>query len=421
MDLAVSLIRTDGGTQPRATLDQNVTQDYAQAMLEGIEFPPVTVFYDGTNYWLADGFHRYHATCQICHESIVAEIRQGTRRDAVLYSVAANSTHGLRRTNADKRRAVETLLCDEEWARWSDREVARRCGVDHVFVGRIRSSLVTITSEERTYTTKHGTVATMSTANIGQQQNTLPTPTINEILTRNEAYRPSFEQWQKGNLELGLDEWSDPLPSCPTTTLTFQHSTHLPILDRPPVIQATMPPPSVLDDGSETKEKRDTHFMQIMSSSETPEWYTPRHIIERVITFFGEIDLDPCSNSHEDPNVPARTLYAKEDDGLAQQWHGRVYMNPPYGSEIGKWTAKLVESYQREDIEEAIALVPGRIDTAWFQPLYEHLICNIRGRLQFGEALTGAPFPSVIVYLGERVADFIEAFAAFGPIVRRIA
>jgi hypothetical protein len=87
--------------------------------------------------------------------------------EAVLFSVGANAAHGLRRTNEDKRRAVTVLLTDGEWREWADREIARRCGVDHRFVAHVKSSLGTVPSDERTYTTKHGTVATMQTANIG--------------------------------------------------------------------------------------------------------------------------------------------------------------------------------------------------------------------------------------------------------------
>lgn len=163
------------------------------------------------------------------------------------------------------------------------------------------------------------------------------------------------------------------------------------------------------------------HFMPLMSSSETPEWYTPLSIIERVQSFFGEIDLDPCSNSHEAPNVPARTLYTKEDDGLAQSWHGRTYMNPPYGSEISKWVKKLLDEYKCGNVQEALTLVPGRIDTSWFQPLYAHLICALKGRVQFiGASTNSAPFPSVIVYLGPRQRDFIEAFEDMGPIITKV-
>jgi ParB-like chromosome segregation protein Spo0J len=116
MQLQLTQIKTDGGTQSRAGLDQFVIDDYAQLMKEGAAFPLVVVFYDGTYYWLADGFHRTSAAEQAGLETIEAEVKQGTRRDAVLYSVGANATHGLRRSNADKRRAVETLLTDTEWS-----------------------------------------------------------------------------------------------------------------------------------------------------------------------------------------------------------------------------------------------------------------------------------------------------------------
>lgn len=84
----------------------------------------------------------------------------------------------MRRTNADKRRAVLRLLDDAEWAVWSDREIARRCGVAHPFVAKLRpaKSLETVTSEPpaRTYTTKHGTVAQMNVTRIGANPKPAP-------------------------------------------------------------------------------------------------------------------------------------------------------------------------------------------------------------------------------------------------------
>src|SRR3546814_19116660 len=100
-------------------------------------FPPVTIFYDGANHWLADGFHRYHATHKAELSDIHADIRSGTRRDAVLFSVGANFSHGLRRSNEDKRASVKTLIEDAEWSQWSDRQIAAACGVSHPFVAAI--------------------------------------------------------------------------------------------------------------------------------------------------------------------------------------------------------------------------------------------------------------------------------------------
>lgn len=170
MKLRTNQIRTDGGTQPRAGLNHETINEYADAMRHGDQFPPITVFHDGTDYWLADGFHRYSAHIKAfgTHSHIKADIHQGTQRDAILYAVGANANHGLRRTPTDKKRATLRLLQDDEWRNWSDREIARRCRVSPTFVGKIRATLtVHVDSERRTYTTKHGTTATMQTANIG--------------------------------------------------------------------------------------------------------------------------------------------------------------------------------------------------------------------------------------------------------------
>jgi hypothetical protein len=145
-DIALREIRIDGGSQSREKLNQEVIGDYAQLIRAGVSFPAVVLFYDGEHYWLADGFHRYAATAiaVTMDGKIHCEIRQGTRRDAVLFSVGANAIHGLRRTQADKRRAVQTLLNDEEWTTWSDRAIAERCGVSHPLVGEMRKRLGSI-------------------------------------------------------------------------------------------------------------------------------------------------------------------------------------------------------------------------------------------------------------------------------------
>lgn len=171
--IQIASIRTDGGCQPRAEKLLDVIDDYAAAMVQGSEFPPITVFYDGADYWLADGYHRRDAAIGAGKTEILADVRQGTRRDAILFSVGANAAHGLRRTNEDKRRSVMTLLADPEWAAWSDREIARRCVVSYELVRQHRPKpSVTVNSDSetaapRTYVTRHGTVSTMNTARIG--------------------------------------------------------------------------------------------------------------------------------------------------------------------------------------------------------------------------------------------------------------
>lgn len=169
----LAAIRIDGGTQARVEINTDTVSEYAEAIRSGAELPPVVVFHDGAEHWLADGFHRFHAHKSAEKVSISAEVRDGTKRDAVLFSLGANGTHGMRRTNADKRKAVETMLADADWSQWSDNQIAKTCGVSHPFVGAIRSSLETVTSEkpaERTYTTKHGTTAVMKTDGIGKTE-----------------------------------------------------------------------------------------------------------------------------------------------------------------------------------------------------------------------------------------------------------
>jgi hypothetical protein len=131
----------DGGAQMRVEMRIETVNDYANDMLNGVVFPPVIVFHDGNDFWLGDGFHRVEASRKIGRETIVAEIRKGSARDAILHGVGSNASHGLRRTQADKRRAVERLLKDPEWARWSDRKVAEVAKVDHKTVGTIRREM----------------------------------------------------------------------------------------------------------------------------------------------------------------------------------------------------------------------------------------------------------------------------------------
>lgn len=181
------------------------------------------------------------------------------------------------------------------------------------------------------------------------------------------------------------------------------------------VDDALDPPPDPIEIPLPTVSTMAVHF-----TSNTPEWYTPRHVIERVLHLFGEIDLDPCSNAKgESANVPAYYHYTAADDGLAQPWHGRVYMNPPYGDEISAWTSRLLQAYADQEIDEAIALLPARTDTVWFRPLMAHRCCFVHGRLKFSESKDSAPFPSVIVYLGPDRENFVEYFGDIGTIMQK--
>jgi len=151
-------------------------------------------------------------------------------------------------------------------------------------------------------------------------------------------------------------------------------------------------------------------------SSKSPEWYTPPEIIERVVKLFGSIDLDPCSEMSENPNVPAKKHFTMKDNGLERTWNGKVYMNPPYGRVIGKWIEKLCSEYENGNVKEAIALVPARTDTDWFDKFKDFAVCFISGRLSFNELEGSAPFPSCAVYFGSNINSFNNAFGNMGTV-----
>ena len=135
----ISDIVIDTSLQTRSGRNQSVVQEYAAAMSTGDEFPPVVLFDDGRQKYLADGFHRMAAALSIGRDRIDATVHQGSKQDALLFSLKANSKHGLQRTNDDKRHSVRLLLDDFEYADKSDREIAELCAVSHTFVSKIRS------------------------------------------------------------------------------------------------------------------------------------------------------------------------------------------------------------------------------------------------------------------------------------------
>jgi ParB-like chromosome segregation protein Spo0J len=139
--VALADIRIDGGTQARESINQRVVSEYAEVLRNGGSLPSIIIYFDGSSHWLADGFHRYFAHQHLGLERVEAEVRQGTQRDAVLHAAGANDKHGLRRSPADKRRAVKMLLADPEWAAWSNAEIARRCAVDDKTVASVRQEL----------------------------------------------------------------------------------------------------------------------------------------------------------------------------------------------------------------------------------------------------------------------------------------
>lgn len=128
-------IDTNSGTESRS-LHEDVVDEYADAWKAGAQFPPVDLFWDGSRFHIGDGSHRIAGARKAGRKQIPALVYEGTRRDALLHSLAANQEHGLRRSPADKRYAVAKALA--ELKDFSDREIAKLIGVSHPFVGSCR-------------------------------------------------------------------------------------------------------------------------------------------------------------------------------------------------------------------------------------------------------------------------------------------
>jgi hypothetical protein len=170
----LSLINLDESVQSRTGFDQETIDEYIEAWNKGDKFPPVELYFDGTTYWVGDGFHRIRSRLEanIRGNKIEAIVHSGDRRDAILHSVGANSKHGLRRTNEDKRHAVEILLRDEEWMQWSNREIARQADVSEFLVRSTRKAIRDLNADELTerLVERNGKVFSQKIGNIGKAQ-----------------------------------------------------------------------------------------------------------------------------------------------------------------------------------------------------------------------------------------------------------
>ncbi len=127
-------------------------------------------------------------------------------------------------------------------------------------------------------------------------------------------------------------------------------------------------------------------------SSQTPEWETPQFLFDQLDAVY-HFTLDPCATEQ---NAKCARFYTREQDGLVQPWTGTVFLNPPYGRELGKWIQKAYEASLAG--ATVVCLVPARTDTRWFHELcLQGRITFLRGRLKFGNAQNSAPFPSMLV------------------------
>lgn len=161
----------------------------------------------------------------------------------------------------------------------------------------------------------------------------------------------------------------------------------------------------------------------------TSEWYTPAEYIEAARAAMGGIDLDPASCAQANRTVRAAAYFDREADGLRQQWHGRIWLNPPYSDYAGQaaqWAAKLLAEHQSDRVQQAVLLV--NLSTAYQSAMQEvaraGLVCMVNRRIRFvsagGDDDRRPTQANVLFYLGERRQAFAEHFERFGAVLAAV-
>jgi len=172
-------IRIDGDTQARAKLNENVVAEYAAHMRDGDTFPPLIVFFDGTDYWLADGFHRYFAYKQHGTLDVEVEIKEGTKDDALLYASGAAARRGLPLTHQDLKCIIKRMSEHPERSQWTNTMIGKHVGCSSMTVGRIKRELEkesAPTSTTKKYKDKDGKEKTVNTAKLATNKPKEPEP-----------------------------------------------------------------------------------------------------------------------------------------------------------------------------------------------------------------------------------------------------
>jgi hypothetical protein len=156
-------------------------------------------------------------------------------------------------------------------------------------------------------------------------------------------------------------------------------------------------------------------------SDASVEWYTPSEYIEIAREVLGEIDLDPASNALAQSWIKAGKYFTSTDDGLKQEWFGKVWCNPPYGRTVNLWLEKAITQYQSGNTEEAILLL-NRTGAAWYKKLKKNVnaICEAEKRIAFldatGKRQKSPRYYNDFLYLGSNVELFSKKYTGLGEV-----
>jgi len=161
--------------------------------------------------------------------------------------------------------------------------------------------------------------------------------------------------------------------------------------------------------------------MAVLTSRSTVEWYTPPKYIGMVREVLGTIQLDPATSLMAQEWIKAEMFFTKEHDGLAQNWKGKIFLNPPF-DDTKKWIAKLVEQYDLGNTIEAIALINSNLGYKWYEELWRMFpVCLVKDRIEFicstGEKKGQAKRGQTFLYIGDNPDRFSGVFKQIGRII----
>jgi phage N-6-adenine-methyltransferase len=323
---------------------------------------------------------------------------------------------------------VETLLRDAEWGRWSDRKIAQQCQVHHQMVGKVRDALsLDDSSSERTYTTRHGTTATMKTGGITAANRERAAPQPDPEREPDAAPLPAAEPEPIAPVpEASIAPDALPPPAPAAADLTEAQHLRDQLEAQGWTVGSGAHGYVLVRDGKQHRVQDVAGLRRFLDAPEPraydrDEWHTPSTMIALARQVLGEIDLDPASSAAAQAVVQARQFFTKAEDGLQQDWHGRVWLNPPY-SNPAPWIDRALTAYAAGQVLALLILVNDQTDAAWYQRLLHAgaAACLLARRVPFWHPDRAGETPrqgQTMVSIGVYPARFAEVFAAHGTLI----
>jgi len=396
-------VRRDGGTQMREAISEVSVVTYSEHMQDGAQFPPITVFYDGSDYWLADGFHRCDAYERAGITEVPAEVRSGMRIDAIRFAMGTNDKNGRPRSGGDMRRIYFSGIENEMFEADDAQAVKNTAKCSTRWANRLtqeaRDKAKVVRNEQIIELSREGKTQREIAEEVGVTQ-----PTVAGVISD-----------KKGN--------SSEIYQEPTETHTENH-------EEPVDDMGIAEDPGMQGEESERTpeavKEAIAHNHRAQGTGDN-EWYTPQEYVESARLVMGSIDLDPATSDIAQQRVKAGKIFTIEDDGLAHPWQGNVWLNPPYSQpHIRQFMEKVSGEALSGSVSQAIVLTHNYTDTAWFHIGVSgaSAICFTRGRIGFvnPEGKKAAPTQGqAFFYYGDNTAAFREEFSKYGFVVEVMA